>query len=69
VLAQSPAQHAARRTGPPELVDAAVVGDPVEPRPQRELAAVGAQARVRADEDVLERILGVLRRPGQHLPV
>ena len=54
-----------RRTA--ELVDAAVVRDAIEPGPQRQLAVVGPQPRVRADEDVLEGILGVLA-VRKHLP-
>jgi hypothetical protein len=54
-----------RRT--PKLVDAPVVSHPVEPRAQRQLPMVGAQAGVRPDEDVLERVLGILPRAGQHL--
>ena len=47
------------RHRPPELVNAAVVGDAVQPGPQAQLAAVGAQAGVRTNEHVLEHILGV----------
>ena len=55
-----------RRRGAPEFVDAAVVGHPVEPGPQRKLAAVSAQAGVGPHEDVLQRVLGVLAMR-QHL--
>ena len=41
--------------------------DAVEPRAQRHLAVVGAQRAVGAHEDVLQRVLGVLARAGQHL--
>ncbi len=51
----------------PQLVDAAVVGDAVEPCPEREIAIVRPQARVGADEHVLERVLGVVARARQHL--
>ena len=51
-----------------QLVDAAVVGDPVQPGAERQLAIARAQTRVRADEDLLDGILGVNRRAGQHLP-
>ncbi len=57
-----------RRDGAAELIDAAVVCDPIQPGPQRELTAIGPQSRVRAHEDVLQRILGVLLAAGQHLP-
>ena len=50
-----------------ELVDAAVVGDAVEPGAQRHGPVVGAQRAVRTEEDVLERVLGVLTRAGEHL--
>jgi hypothetical protein len=43
------------------------VSDPVEPRAQRELAVVGAQTGVGADEDLLNGVLSVLGRAGQHL--
>jgi hypothetical protein len=49
-----------RRYGPAELVDATIVRDPVQPRAQRELATVGPKSRVGTDEDVLERVLGIL---------
>ena len=41
-----------------QLVEAAVVGDPVQPRAQRHRAAVGAQRAVGADQDVLDDVLG-----------
>jgi hypothetical protein len=52
---------------PAHLVHAAVVGDPVEPGAQRDRPAVRAQAAVGADEDVLEGVLRVLPRAGEHL--
>ena len=51
-----------------QLVDAAVVGDPVQPRAQRQLAIARAKARVGAHEDLLDGVLGVDRRARQHLP-
>ena len=42
------------RGRPAQLVDAAVVRDAVEPGAQRDRAVVGAQAAVRAQEDVLQ---------------
>src|SRR5262249_17455944 len=56
------------RRWPAQMVDAAVVGDAVEPRAQDDRAVVGAQRRVGAQEHVLEGVLGVRARPGQHLP-
>jgi hypothetical protein len=50
-----------------KLIDAAVVCDAVQPRPQCELAVVGAQAGVGTNEYLLQRILGVLGRAGEHL--
>ncbi len=50
-----------------QLVDAAVVGDPVQPRPERELAFIRAQAVVRAHEDLLDGVLGILAGPVEHL--
>ena len=51
-----------------QVVDAAVVGDAVEPRAHVHLAVVGAQRAVGADEHVLQHVLGVLARAGaQHL--
>ena len=41
-------------------VDAAVVGDPIQPRPQGEVAVVGAQSVVGAYEDLLKGVLGIL---------
>jgi hypothetical protein len=55
------------RGRPAQLVDAAVVGDPVQPRAQGELAIVGPQSRVCAHEHVLEGILGILVGARQHL--
>ena len=57
-----------RRGGTPQLIDAAVVRDPIQPRAQGQLAIAGSQARVRAHENVLERVLGILARAGKHLP-
>ena len=52
-----------------QVVDAAVVGDAVQPRPHVDLARVGPQRAVRADVDVLQHVLGILARPrAQHLP-
>ena len=57
-----------RRHRAPQVVDAAVVGDAVEPRAQVHVAVVGAQRAVGAHEDVLQHVLGVLARAGaQHL--
>ena len=54
--------------GPAQVVDAAVVGDAVEPRAHVDLALVGAQRAVGAHEDVLQHVLGVLARvPREHL--
>jgi hypothetical protein len=50
-----------------QLVDAAVVGNPVEPGPERELTVVRAQPRIRSHEDVLQGVLGVLA-VSEHLP-
>jgi hypothetical protein len=62
------AQHLGRRRHrAPQLVDAAVVGDPVEPCAQGQLAVVCPQADVRTDEDVLQRILGIGPRARKHL--
>ena len=49
-----------------EVVEAAVSGDPVEPRPHVDLAVVGEHRRVRLDEDFLQHVLGVLGR-AQHV--
>ena len=43
----------------PHVVDAAVVGDAVEPRAHRDLALAGAQGAVGAQEDVLHDVLGL----------
>ena len=48
------------------VVDAAVVGDAVEPRPHGDLAVAGAQGAVGAQEDVLHDVLG-LGVPAQHV--
>ncbi len=42
------------------MVEAAVAGDPVEPRPQVDLALVGEHRPVGVDEDLLQDVLGVL---------
>jgi hypothetical protein len=51
----------------PQLIDAAVVRDPVEPWAERHRPVAGAKTGVRAHEHVLERILDVGSAPGQHL--
>ena len=51
-----------------QLVHAAVVRNAVQPCAERQLTVRGAQARVSAHEDVLQRVLGVLPRARQHLP-
>ena len=57
-----------RRDRAAQVVDAAVVGDAVQPGAQVDVALVGAQRAVGADEDVLQHVLGVLARAGaQHL--
>ena len=57
-----------RRDRAAQVIDATVVGDAVQPRPQVNVSRVGPQRAVRADEDVLEQILSVLARPRrQHL--
>jgi hypothetical protein len=56
-----------RQKRPPQLVDAAVVGYAIQPRPQRELALATAQARVGSHEDLLHRVLGILWRASEHL--
>ena len=57
-----------RRRRAAQVVDAAVVGDPVQPGAQVDLALVGAQRAVGADEHVLHHVLGVLARAGgEHL--
>jgi hypothetical protein len=43
------------------------VSDPVQPSPQAQLAAVGAQAGISANEHVLKHILGVGMLSGEHL--
>jgi hypothetical protein len=44
------------------VVDAAVVGDAVEPRAHVHLPRVGPQGAERPHEDVLQHVLGVLTR-------
>jgi hypothetical protein len=57
-----------RRDRAAQVVDAAVVGDAVEPRAHVHLAVVGAQGAERADEHVLHDVLGVLPCAGrEHL--
>ena len=46
-----------RRGGAADVVDAAVVGDAVEPRAHGDLAVAGAQGAVGAEEDVLHDVL------------
>ena len=59
---------AAGRHRPAQVVDAAVVGDAVQPRAHVHRARVGAQRAVGAHEHVLQHVLGVLTRAGaQHL--
>ena len=59
---------AAGGIGPAQLVDAAVVGDAVEPGAHVHRAVVGAQGAVGAHEHVLQHVLGVLARAGrEHL--
>jgi hypothetical protein len=53
---------------PPQIVDAAIVRHPVQPRPQCELPVGCPQAGIGADEDVLKSVLRVVARAGQHLP-
>jgi hypothetical protein len=48
------------------VVEAAVAGDPVEPRARVDRPLVGEHRRVRLDEDLLEHVLGVLGR-AQHV--
>jgi hypothetical protein len=43
------------------------VGDPVQPRSQAQLTAVGAQAGISANEHILEHILGVGMLSCEHL--
>jgi hypothetical protein len=50
-----------------KVVEATVAGDPVQPRPQVDLAVIGEDRAVGVDEDLLEDVLGVLGR-AQHLP-
>ena len=46
--------------GAAQVVEAAVAGDPVEPRPHVDLALVLEHRRVGVGEDLLEDVLGVL---------
>ena len=55
------------RLGTAELVDAAVVGDPIQPRSQRQPAIVGAKAVEGPHEYLLEGVLGILSGARQHL--
>jgi hypothetical protein len=43
------------------------VGDPVQPRAQRDRPVAVAQAAVCAEEDILQRVLGVGARAAEHL--
>jgi hypothetical protein len=63
-------EHVGRRwDGPAHVVDAAVVGDAVEPGADVDVALIGPQRSVRAYEDVLQHVLGVLARSrAHHLP-
>jgi hypothetical protein len=54
------------RGGLAKVVEAAVPGDPVEPRPHSDRALVGDHRVVGGDEHLLENVLGVLGTP-QHL--
>ena len=57
-----------RRYRTAQMVDAAVMSDAVEPRADVHLAVVVAQRPVRAHEDVLQHVLGILARAGrEHL--
>ena len=53
--------------GPAQLVDAAVVGHPEQPRAEREPSLARAQSGVRADEHILQRVFGILPA-WEHLP-
>ena len=56
------------RRGAPQLVDAAVVGDPVQPRPQRQLAVARAQARrTRCTKMSCRASSASWREAGEHL--
>ena len=55
------------RHGLAQMVDAAVVRDAVQPGAQRHRPVVDAQRGVGAQEDVLQRVLGVLARAAEHL--
>ena len=50
-----------------QVVDAAVVGDAVEPGAHVDRALVGAQRPERAHEDVLQHVLGVLARGAESI--
>jgi hypothetical protein len=56
-----------RRQRAAQVVDAAVVGDAVQPGAQRHRPIVVAQRAVGAQEDVLQDVLGVRARRSQHL--
>jgi hypothetical protein len=49
-----------------QVVEAAVAGDPVQPRPHVEVPLVSEDRVVSGDEDLLEDVLGVLSR-GKHV--
>ena len=55
------------RHRPADLIDAAVVGDAIQPCAEGEIAVARPQPVVRLEEHVLERVLGVLPRRRQHL--
>jgi len=48
------------------VVEAAVAGDPIQPRPQVDLAVVAQHRPLGVDEDLLQHVLGVLSR-AEHL--
>jgi hypothetical protein len=56
-----------RRDRTAQVVDAAVVGHAVQPGLQDDRAIVHAQRVVGAQEHVLQRVLGIRARPGEHL--
>ncbi len=58
---------AGRRGRTAQLIEAAIVRDAVEPWAQRDRLIACAQAGIRAHQDVLQRILGVVRAASEHL--
>jgi hypothetical protein len=64
---QDPEDLGGRGQRAPKLIDATVVGDPIEPGAEAQLPVRCAEPLVRADEHVLQRVLGILPRTGQHL--